>query len=100
MGARHFFTSLTRAKGWTRELLLTLTALVVGFALMPVLIFYAGSTLLGRYEGAGVGNMFRSVYAGLQSGSAASWIVLFGPYALYLLFRAFRLWWRLGAKFA
>lgn len=100
MGSRHFLTSLLRAKGWPREIFLTLTALLVGFALMPTLIFFAGSMLLGRYEGASVGNMFHSVYSGLAAGSLASWIVLFGPYALYLLFRGLRLWWRFSARFA
>lgn len=85
-------------RGWSRELLFTGVALVVGFALMPVLIFYAGSLTLGRYEGAGVGRMFTSIYAGLGAGSAASWIVLLGPYALYLLFRALRFCWYIGAR--
>lgn len=77
---------------------LSVLALAFGFALMPVLIFYAGSSLLGRYEGASVSHLFRSIYGGLQAGSAASWIVLLGPYALYLFFRALSLWWRAGAK--
>jgi hypothetical protein len=95
-----FFTRLTRSQGWQREILFTALALAFGFALMPVLIFYAGSLLLGRYEGASVGHLFQSIYRGFQAGSPASWIVLLGPYALYLLFRIFRLWWRLSAKLA
>lgn len=87
----------TRSRGWPRELLLTAIALVVGFGLMPVLIFFAGSALLGRYEGASLARLFASIYAGLQSGSLASWIVLLGPYGLFLLFRGMRLWWRAGA---
>jgi hypothetical protein len=94
------FGLLGRSRGWTREIVLTGLALVLGFALMPVLIFYAGSSLLGRYEGAGVGRMFQSLYAGLQTGSAASWIVLLGPYGLYLCLKAPRLWWRASAKLA
>jgi len=82
--------------GWPRELLLTVIALIVGFALMPVLIFFAGSALLGRYEGASVGRLFSSVYEGFRAGSPASWIVLLGPYALWLTFRGLRLWWRAG----
>jgi hypothetical protein len=94
------FARLRRSRGWSRELLLTGLALVFGFALMPVLIFHAGSSLLGRYEGASIGRMFQSLYGGLQTGSAASWIVLLGPYGLYLFFRALRLWWRASAKLA
>ena len=70
------FRRLRTLRGWPRELLLSVLALAVGFALMPVL------------------------YGGLQAGSAASWIVLLGPYGLYLLFRALGLWWRASARLA
>jgi hypothetical protein len=86
--------------GWSRELWLTAIALAIGFALMPVLIFYAGASLLGRYEGASLRHTYESVYGGLAAGSAASWIVLLGPYGLYLIFKGLKLWWRASAKLA
>ena len=86
--------------GWSRELWLTAVALAVGFGLMPVLIYFLGSSLLGRYDGASLPRIFESIYAGVQSGSAASWIVLLGPYGLYLIFRALRLLWRASAGLA
>jgi hypothetical protein len=95
-----FFGRLKGLRGWPRELVLAGLTLAFGFALMPVLIFHAGSSLLGRYEGASVRHLFQSLYAGLQSGSAASWIVLLGPYGLYLLFRLLGLWWRASARLA
>ena len=67
---------------------------------MPPLIFFAGAAALGRYDGASAQRLFASIYAGLQTGSAASWIVLFGPYGLFLVFRGLRLWWRASAKLA
>jgi hypothetical protein len=60
----HILKSPSRAGAWSRELLLTAIALIVGFALMPVLIFFAGSATLGRYEGASLGRLFASVYGG------------------------------------
>jgi len=87
-------------RGWSRELWFTGIALAVGFALMPVLIFWVGSSVLGRYDGASVHGIFESVYNGLKAGSAASWIVLLGPYGLYLAYKALRLWWRASAKLA
>ena len=75
-------------------------ALLTGFALMPVLIFLAGSSLLGRYEGASVGRIYGAVYRGLETGSMASWVVLFGPYGLYLIFKGLRSWWRASANLA
>jgi|SRR5580693_4031041 hypothetical protein len=94
----HILRGQGRAGAWSRELLLTVIALTVGFALMPILIFFAGSATLGRYEGASLGRLFSSVYEGFRTGSAASWIVLLGPYALWLAFRAMRLWWRAGSR--
>jgi hypothetical protein len=93
----HILKGTGPAGGWPRELLLTAIALTVGFALMPVLIFFGGSAALGRYEGASVGRLFSSIYQGFRAGSPASWIVLFGPYALWLTFRALRLCWRAGS---
>jgi hypothetical protein len=75
-------------------------ALLTGFALMPVLIFLAGSSLLGRYEGASVRRIYESVYRGLETGSVASWIVLLGPYGVYLIFKGLRSWWRASANLA
>jgi hypothetical protein len=93
----HILKGGGRAGAWSRELLLTAVALTAGFALMPVLIFFVGSASLGRYEGASLGRLFTSVYQGFRDGSAASWIVLLGPYGLWLAFRAMRVWWRAGS---
>jgi hypothetical protein len=85
---------------WSRELWMTGIALLVGFALMPALIFFAGASLLGRYEGASVQRIYGAVYGGLEAGSVASWIVLLGPYGLYLIFKGLRSWWRASARLA
>jgi hypothetical protein len=86
--------------GWSRELWLNGITLAAGFGLMPLLVYFAGSALLGRYEGASLRRTFQSVYAGLQAGSPASWIVLLGPWGLYLVFRCLRFLWRVSAKLA
>lgn len=92
-----FVTSSSR-RPWLRELLFSGFALLFGFAILPVLIFQTGAALLGRYEGASLGRLFESLYSGLATGSVAAWIVLFGPYGLYLIFRGLALWWRAGTK--
>ena len=85
---------------WAQEIAVAVIALAVGFGLMPLLIFLAGSASLGRYEGASAAAMYASLFQGFKSGSSAAWMVLLGPYALYLLFRGFRLWWRASAHLA
>jgi len=82
------------ASAWSRELALGVFTLALGFGIMPVLIFYAGSAALGRYDGASVAAIYASVYRGLSLGSAASWIVVLGPYGLYLLAMAMIHVWR------
>lgn len=76
---------------------MALLTLALGFGLMPLLIYYAGSTLLGRYDGGSPARLYETVYQGLQLGYVASVVVVLGPYGLYLVFRALRLWWRAGA---
>jgi hypothetical protein len=82
---------------WSLELGLAALGLLIGVGLMPVLIFYAGVSTLGRYEGAGLGQLYHSLFAGLGQASIASWVVFLGPYGLYLLFRGLRAWWRVSA---
>jgi hypothetical protein len=82
---------------WSAELGLAVLGLLIGIGLMPVLIFYAGAATLGRFEGASLGRLYHSLLQGLGEASVASWTVLLGPYGLYLLFKALRVWWRASA---
>jgi hypothetical protein len=85
---------------WAREAAMAALALGLGFGVMPLLIFLAGSTLLGRYDGASAARLYDAIYRGMGDGSLASWIVVFGPYGFYLLFKGLRAWWRAGTKAA
>jgi hypothetical protein len=82
---------------WSVELALAALGLLFGAAILPMLIFYAGAATLGRYEGASLGHLYHSQFAGLGEASIASWVVLLGPYGLYVLFKGLRAWWRAGA---
>jgi hypothetical protein len=85
-----------RDRPWVLESAIAVMGLLVGVFLMPILIFYAGVAALGKYEGASLSGLYSSIFTGLEEGSVASWLVFLGPYALYLLFRALRVWWRVG----
>jgi hypothetical protein len=80
------------------ELGLAALGLLFGVGIMPVLIFYAGAATLGRYEGASLGQIYRTLFVGLGQPSIAAWVVFLGPYGLYLLFKGLRAWWRAGAR--
>jgi hypothetical protein len=82
---------------WSVELALAALGLLIGVCIMPMLIFYAGAATLGRYESASLGHLYHSLFEGLGAASIASWVVLLGPYGLYLLFKGLRAWWRASA---
>jgi hypothetical protein len=90
-------TEFTDENPWAVEVAAAVVCLAIGVALMPAAIFYTGAAALGKYEGASVGNLYSSVFSGIGAGSAAAWVVVLGPYGLYLLFKVLRLWWRAGA---
>jgi hypothetical protein len=89
---------LAEERPWAAELIIAGIGLLLGLVLMPVLIFYAGVATLGRFDGASLGHLYSSVFQGLKEASIASWVVLLGPYGLYILFRALRAWWRASAR--
>ena len=94
---RRILQGLGLTSPWAMELAVAGLGLLSGVAILPVLIFYAGIAALGRYEGASLGHLFHSLFVGLGEGSIASWVVLLGPYGLYLLFKGLRFWWRASA---
>ena len=89
---------LAEERPWAAELVVAGIGLLLGVALLPVLIFYAGVAALGRFDGASLGHLYSSLFEGLREQSIASWVVFLGPYGLYLLFRALRAWWRASAR--
>lgn len=97
---RRLFGRFGLTSAWSVEVAIAVLALLSGFALMPLLIFYAGVGSLGRYEGASLGHLYNVFYSGLRQASMASWVVALGPYGLYLLFKGLRAWWRAGAHLA
>ncbi len=76
-----------KSSPWAAELVAAGIGLLLGVTLMPVLIFYAGVAALGRFDGASLGHLYSSLFAGLEEASIASWVVFLGPYGLYLLFQ-------------
>jgi hypothetical protein len=77
-----------------------LVLLLSGFLVLPGVIYGSGLWLLGRYEGGGLGATYGAVFSGLLRGSVASWMVVFGPLGLWLLYHGLRLWWRASARLA
>jgi hypothetical protein len=89
-------TEFAEERPWAVELGAAVACLSLGVVLMPIAIFYTGVAALGRYEGASLGHLYSSIFAGVGAGSSAAWVVILGPYGLYLLFKLLRAWWRAG----
>lgn len=85
---------------WSMEVGLAALGLLIGVGLMPMLIFWAGTSVLGAYEGVSLGHLYQNLFSGLGSASIASWVVVLGPYGLYLLCKGLGVWWRASATSA
>jgi len=96
MASNSILTRFGMTSPWSQELALAVLGLLIGIGVMPLLIYYAGAATLGRYEGASLARLYGSQFTGLAQASIASWVVLLGPYGLYLLFKGLRAWWRAG----
>jgi len=70
-----------------RELIILGIAILVGIAVLPPLIWVAGSRAFGAYAGGGFGALLGNFFRGLASGSFGFWIVAAGPYLLVLVVR-------------
>jgi hypothetical protein len=70
-----------------REIVIILIALFCGVAILPPIIFFAGSRALGAYAGGDIRGFMTNFFRGLAEGSFAFWAVAFGPYVLTVLLR-------------
>lgn len=74
--------------------------LLAGLLLLPALIYLAGLSLLGAYEGGSFLGQYGSIYSGLAQGNWSAWIVVLGPTMLVILGRALLSGWRRSARLA
>jgi hypothetical protein len=92
------FTWFTRARAWyfsqpalTFEALTLGLALLVGFLVMPALIYVAGRYTLDTYANGGVFALYFDFFKGLFEPRSSCWIVVIGPFVFLTLLRLFRL---------
>jgi hypothetical protein len=88
---RDTYSTLPRPR---RELIIFGLALLCGLMVMPFLIWFAGSRVLGPYTHgqnahAGPFALVADFFTGLAHGSAVFWAVALGPAVLLLLIRLF-----------
>jgi hypothetical protein len=86
-----------RRRGAAREVITLALGLLAGLVLLPLAIYVGGQLILGPYvrsptdaTPAGPLALWTDFLAGLSQGSLAHWLVLLGPYVMYLLWRLAR----------
>jgi len=84
LSLRSFLVTPSRAR---RELLIFLSAAVVGLAVLPPLIFLGGARAFGPYAGGGLAALLGNYLHGLASGSLGFWTVAAAPYLIVLVAR-------------
>ena len=70
-----------------RELVIFAIAALLGFVIVPLLIWMAGHSALGAYNHGGAGRLLADFMTGLAHGSPIFWSVALAPYVLILLAR-------------
>ena len=84
MSLRSFFVAPSRAR---RELVILALAVLFGIAVLPPVIFLAGSRAFGPYAGGGLTALVGNFFRGLAGGSLGFWTIATAPYLAIVLVR-------------
>ena len=73
---------------WKFELVLALSLLAVGFLLVPLGVYWAGSLLAGDYAGeGGVWGLLLAIWGDAGRGQLSAWVLFLAPYLVVQLVR-------------
>ena len=78
-----------------KEILIAMVMLGFGLVLLPVLVYWVGTQVVGEYvaEG-GLWALMGHVWGDLASGGLLAWILVVSPYLIIQLLRLARYLWR------
>lgn len=78
--------SISTASHLKRELLFAALGLVLGFVLLPFLIYLIGQLIIGPYSGGtqGFGSFYGDLVRDLALPKPNSWFIVVGPYLMLL----------------
>jgi hypothetical protein len=72
------------------ESLTALILILLGFVILPVMVYLVGQFIIGDYEGdGGILGLFVAIYRSLGRGELATWILVLSPYLVVQLARLF-----------
>jgi hypothetical protein len=67
--------------------MILVTLLAFGFFVVPLLIYFVGTGVLGPYANGSPFALLVDFFTGLRSGSLVYWAVVVGPYVFVMLLR-------------
>ena len=82
----------------TNEAALFLGLFFVGFAILPVAIYFVGNAVFGAFEGNGYNEFFSSLSGRIRSGDRAAWFLVASPYLAIMTLRLMAWGWRGTAR--
>ena len=82
----------------TNEAALFLGLFFVGFALLPVAIYFVGNTVFGAFDGNGYNEFFSALSGRIRSGDRAAWFLVASPYLAIMTLRLMAWGWRGTAR--
>ena len=72
------------------ESLTALVLILLGFVVLPVMVYLVGQVVIGGYEGdGGLLGLFIAIYRSLGRGELATWVLVLSPYLVVQLARLF-----------
>ena len=81
-----------------REMVLLLVMFLIGFGLLPVLIFFVGKAVFGSYGDFGYAGFLGELTRKMLAGEPGAWFLVLSPYLGWQTVRATILGWRLTAS--
>ena len=82
----------------TQEIALFVGLLFLGFVIMPILIYWVGQNVFGRYGGHGYGEFFGNLSGQIRGGDRVAWFFILSPYLAWQILRLARFAWRKTAQ--
>ena len=70
-----------------KEVALFTGLLLIGFVLMPIVIYWVGQIVLGEYGGQGYSDFFATLSAKIRGGDLITWFFVLSPYLAWQLLR-------------
>ena len=78
------------------EIVFGAVCLAFGLLVLPALVYWVGTTMLGPYTDGGLADFYGALFRDLFAGSGRAWLLALGPYVTLLLLRIVLLGFRGG----